>query len=120
MGDRGPVMVSVEYRVQETHRRSFKKALLKLANERRRDGAYAWGLFEDIAEPGRYLETFLLESWFEHLRQHERVTNADRLLQERIHPLLLTPPTVTHYIASELDDKRQPTFSISLPNPDSA
>ena len=33
-------------------------ALEKLAYERRRDGADAWGVFEDTAEKGRFLETF--------------------------------------------------------------
>ena len=45
---------------------------------RRRDGAIRWGLFEDAATPGRYIETFVVESWAEHLRQHERVTISDR------------------------------------------
>jgi hypothetical protein len=97
-GDQGPVLVSVEYRVKPTHRTAFLTALDRLAHERRRDGAYAWGLFEDTAEQGLYLETFLLESWFEHLRQHERVTNADRVLQDRIQHLLETTPTVRHFV----------------------
>ncbi len=40
------------------------------ARERRRDGAYDWGIFEDPAEEGRFIETFLTDSWLEHLRQH--------------------------------------------------
>ena len=69
-------------------------------SERRRDGAYAWDIFEDTASPGRMVETFLVESWMEHLRQHERVTNADRVLQERIENLLLRPATVTHFVSA--------------------
>ena len=34
----------------------------------RRDGAYAWGVFEDAADESRMVETFLVESWLEHLR----------------------------------------------------
>lgn len=98
--DEGPVLVTVEYRVVVQHRAAFLATLEHLSAERRRDGAYAWGLFEDTGQPGRYLETFLVESWLEHLRQHERVTNADRVLEERLRGLLCEPPKVTHLITA--------------------
>lgn len=98
--DAGPVLVTVEYRIMETERQAFLRALDLLSHERGRDGAYAWGLFEDAAEPGRFLETFLVESWLEHLRQHKRVTNADRVLQQQVHRLLKGPPTTAHLIAA--------------------
>ena len=99
--DRGPVLVTVEYRIQAGDRKSFLAALKKLAHERRRDGAYAWGVFEDSAEEGRFLETFLVESWLEHLRQHQRVTKADRILQSAVHRYHVEgAPKVTHFIAA--------------------
>ena len=97
----GPVMVMIEYRIAVKDGRSFLDALERVAAERRRDGAFAWGVFEDAAEPGRFVETFLVESWLEHLRQHERVTKADRLLQERVHRFLLQPEKVTHLVSAE-------------------
>jgi MFS family permease len=101
--DRGPVLVTVEYRIDPQDREPFLAALEELGRERRRDGAYAWGVFEDAAVEGRMLETFLVESWLEHLRQHERVTNADRVLQDAVHRFHTDgTPTVTHLIASEL------------------
>jgi MFS family permease len=100
--DRGPVLVTVEYHVDSQNRDPFLAALDKLARERRRDGAYAWGIFEDAATEGRFLETFLLDSWLDHLRQHERVTNADRVLQEAVHRFQTEgAPKVTHFIAAE-------------------
>jgi hypothetical protein len=99
--DRGPVLVTVEYRIQPENREAFLAALERLGYERRRDGAYAWNVFEDAAEEGRFLETFLVESWLEHLRQHERVTNADRMLQTMVHRYHLAgSPKVTHFIAA--------------------
>jgi quinol monooxygenase YgiN len=99
--DRGPVLVTVEYRIDPKDREPFLAALDKLAMVRRRDGAYAWGVFEDAADEGRMVETFLVESWLEHLRQHERVTNADRVLQDAVHRFHISgDPKVTHLIAS--------------------
>jgi len=98
--DEGPVLVTVEYRLTNLqNREGFLVALRPLRRERLRDGAYAWGVYEDSAEPGRFLETFLVDSWLEHLRQHERVTNADIILQKQLHELLQAEPKVTHYIA---------------------
>jgi MFS family permease len=99
-GDAGPVLVTVEYRVEEAQREAFLDALQRLSGERSRDGAYRWGVFEDAAESGRFVETFLVASWHEHLRQHERVTNADRVLQEEVHRLVDGTPKVTHLIAT--------------------
>jgi predicted MFS family arabinose efflux permease len=97
--DAGPVLVTVEYRVGASAREGFLRAMVGLSHERHRDGAYDWGIFEDVAQPGRFLETFLVESWLEHLRQHERVTNTDRVLQEQIQGFVTGTPTVTHFIA---------------------
>jgi MFS family permease len=99
--DRGPVLVTVEYRIDSKDRDAFLIALGKLARERRRDGAYAWRVFEDIAEEGRFVETFLVDSWVEHLRQHERVTQADRELQELVNRFQIDgAPKVTHLIVA--------------------
>jgi quinol monooxygenase YgiN len=101
-GDRGPVLVTVDYRIDPAERAQFLAALDRLGQERRRDGAYRWGVFEDAADPARFVETFLVESWLEHLRQHERVTHADRVLQREVQRFNLEgEPKVTHMIAAE-------------------
>jgi quinol monooxygenase YgiN len=100
-GDAGPVLVTVEYRVEPSKRSLFLRALAELARERKRDGAYDWGIFEDAAEPGRFTETFLVESWVEHLRQHERVTKADQIIQRRVRHLLGADPVVKHFISAD-------------------
>jgi MFS family permease len=100
--DRGPVLVTIEYRIDPRERKPFLTALDHLAQERRRDGAYAWGIFEDAAEEGRFVETFLVASWLEHLRQHQRVTNADRILQDAVNNFHAAgAPKVTHFVAPE-------------------
>jgi hypothetical protein len=77
----------------------------ELGYERRRSGAYGWGVFEDSASEGRMVETFLVESWLEHLRQHERVTKADRTLQDLVNHFQTegTEPKITHFIGRERD-----------------
>ncbi len=82
--DRGPVMIQIEYRVALENRAAFLKAIAHLSYERRRDGAYAWGIVEDSANPTLMLEWFQVESWAEHLRQHQRVSKADADIQEEV------------------------------------
>ena len=67
------------------------------------EGALQWGMFRDVAEIGHYVETFIVESWIEHLRQHERVTVTDRALEERVHAFHKggTRPKVSHFIYAE-------------------
>jgi len=86
--DEGPVLVTVEYRVDPADVEAFVSAMEALERMRRRDGAIRWGLFRDTADPWRWLETFVVESWIEHLRQHERVTMSDRAVQDRVYALV--------------------------------
>ncbi|WP_017168642.1 MFS transporter, partial [Xanthomonas phaseoli] len=98
--DRGPVLVTVEYRIAAEARVMFLQLMTQLGNARRRDGAVVWGIAEDAATPGVQLEYFLVASWLEHLRQHERVTGDDRQLQEQIRALHHgeRAPVVRHFV----------------------
>jgi MFS family permease len=99
--DRGPVLITVEYRVDTADRASFLAALHSFSSERRRDGAYGWGVTEDAAEPTIFLEWFFVESWAEHLRQHRRVSKADADLQQEVRRYHRgdEPPKVRHLLA---------------------
>jgi hypothetical protein len=65
-------------------------------------------VFRDTSDPMRYLETFLVESWAEHLRQHERVTMADRAIEDRVRAFSAdgAPPMVTHLVLVRDDPER--------------
>ncbi|HEX2525694.1 MAG TPA: MFS transporter [Geminicoccus sp.] len=104
--DRGPVMILIEYRIRRENRAAFLHAIHRLAEERRRDGAYGWGITEDAAEPERLVEWFMVESWAEHLRQHRRVSKADADLQQDVLQFHLGPerPVVRHFLA--IDPRR--------------
>ncbi len=80
--DAGPVLIMVEYTVDPGRAQNFVLAMRAVRKQRLRDGAYRWGLYNDAAAPSRFVETFVVESWAEHLRQHGRVTVADRDVEE--------------------------------------
>jgi MFS family permease len=102
-GDPGPVLVTVEYEIDPADTAAFSRAMQQLGRIRLRDAALRWGLWEDTARPGRFLESFVVESWLEHLRQHERVTAADRAVQQTAHAFHRgsEPPRVTHFLHAE-------------------
>jgi MFS family permease len=100
--EQGPVLVTVEYVIDPERGADFAHAMKDVERIRRRDGAIQWGLFEDTSTPGRYLESFLVESWGEHLRQHARVTVADREVERRAYDFhrLAQAPKITHWLAA--------------------
>ena len=99
--DSGPVMVTIEYRVQPGKRAEFIAAMQSVREMRRRNGAYFWELFHDSADPSRFNECFMDESWVEHLRQHERVSVADREIQQRAKAFMVegTATKSSHWLA---------------------
>jgi len=99
--ERGPVLVSVQYQVDPERTAEFAAAMREVRRIRLRDGAFDWGLFADAEAPHRYVEVFLVRSWLEHLRQHERqtVTDLDVLKQARAFHIGEKPPVVRHLIA---------------------
>jgi MFS family permease len=98
----GPVLVTVDYEIQPDAAPGFLRAMVQVEQERRRDGAYLWNLFADLEHPGHYHEHFLLPSWVDHLRQHERVTHADRESESAARAFHQGPdgPVVRHYVTA--------------------
>jgi quinol monooxygenase YgiN len=94
------VLVLIRYRVDPARAEEFAAAMREMGRVRRRDGAYRWGLFEDVANPGCFVETFVVRSWAEHLRQHERFTAEDLQVRDLVRTFHIgdDPPRVSHYI----------------------
>jgi MFS family permease len=105
--ERGPVLVTVEYRINPARAGEFQDAICPLRAARLRDGAFRWDLFQDAADPARIVEVFLVESWVEHLRQHERVTVDDRQVEEAVRAFQVggAPPVVKHHIAGHFQGR---------------
>ena len=95
-----PVLVTIRYRVQPDKRSEFVAAMQDVRKMRRRNGAYFWQLFHDSEEPTHFVETFMDESWMEHLRQHERASVADREIQRRAKQYLVEGTTTksSHFL----------------------
>jgi MFS family permease len=102
--EQGPVLVQIEYWIDPNQAREFRRVMRDLRRVRRRDGASRWALFRDPAEPGRFVESFLVETWAEHLRQHARATESDRDVEERIRAFHIgvEQPAITHLIAERV------------------
>jgi len=98
----GPVLVTVTYEVPGDDVHEFAESMRLVERHRRRTGAYRWGLFRDLASPHTFVETFVVESWGEHLRQHRRTTvNADDRYLDPVRRYLSSssPVVVAHYLS---------------------
>lgn len=103
----GPVLVTIEYRIDPGDWHEFGIALRKLRRARLRGGAFRWAVFVDLENPEIYHETFLVESWLEHLRQHERQTVADREIEHKAYSFNKGNgrPKVAHLLAKPLPEE---------------
>jgi predicted MFS family arabinose efflux permease len=105
--DQGPIFVTVEYRVDPEDRAPFLAAMREIGLERKRDGAYAWNVFEDTADVGRVVEGFLIQTFLELRHLRARVTNADRMIEQAAHHYLKEPPKVTFSVAPKRSRQRR-------------
>lgn len=106
-GDAGPVIVTVDYIVPGAARAAFAPLIAALRESRLRDGGYDWRLTEALEAPGVLRESFAVASWLDHLRQHDRVTGAEREIQAAIAALLgdASPPVVRHHLPAAITSK---------------
>ena len=100
----GPVLVTVEYMIDPARTDEFLGVMEESRRNRLRHGMLSWGLYRDAADPRRYSEHFVDESWVEHLRHFERMTAFDIALRERRFSFHVgeSPPRVTRYIGQAL------------------
>jgi MFS family permease len=102
--DEGPVLVMSTFSVPPANAEDFIAAMKRVQASRRRTGAIRWSLYRDAADPQRFVETFLVPSWDEHLRQHrERLTATDQDTETAARGLAIGPPDVAHLLRSRLE-----------------
>ncbi|EDY19468.1 protein of unknown function DUF894 DitE [Chthoniobacter flavus Ellin428] len=105
--DDGPVLITVDYQIDPAQAREFRAAMRALRRTRLRDGAFRSSLFHDLDHPAHFRETFLVGSWAEHLRQHERATVEDKRIEEAVTAFHRgdEPPRVRHFLMTNLRDR---------------
>ncbi|MEA2180796.1 MAG: hypothetical protein QOG77_4093 [Solirubrobacteraceae bacterium] len=99
----GPILVTVEWRVRDDAVAMFVEAMRAVGRARRRTGASRWELFRDTEDPAVFLETFVVETWQEHLRQHlERQTAVEQQVEAVARRYLAEdgPPRVRHLVSA--------------------
>jgi MFS family permease len=101
----GPVLITVTYQVPEQNAVAFAEAMRTVGRSRRRTGALRWELFRDASDPAKFVESYLVGTWAEHLRQHEhRLTGADRRIEEEALRYTVGQPEVAHLFPPPASD----------------
>ncbi len=106
--DDGPILVTIEYHIDPPDAVAFRAAMFLLRETRLRDGAFRCSVFVDLEDATLYRETFLVGSWAEHLRQHERATVEDQRIEQAVIAFHRSPepPVVRHLVMTSLREKR--------------
>jgi quinol monooxygenase YgiN len=99
--DEGPVMVTLTYQIDPARADEFAEVMQRTRRARLRQGALSWGLFRDVAVPGRYVEYFVDENWLEHQRRLERFSAFDAGLREQRMAFHIgpEPPELRRYVS---------------------
>ncbi|WAS90682.1 MFS transporter [Nannocystis punicea] len=114
----GPVLIVRRHRVPANHRAEFLQLCRELEHLRRRDGASDWSIYEDLATPDLFVETFALGAWSEHLRQHGRAVVSDQPLLARLAAVSEDAGVVHLVDARALAAARTRGAHLHAPNPE--
>ena len=80
----GPVVISIDYRIQADDVAKFLSVMNERRRVRRRDGARHWTLLRDLADPEVWVERYHTPTWVDYVRYNQRLTQADAAISERI------------------------------------
>ncbi len=93
-GRSGPLVVEIEYRVDQENARAFHNVMQDVQLSRQRNGAYGWSVARDIADPELWTERYHCPTWLDYLRQRNRSTQSERALHQRAMAFHLGPDPV--------------------------
>lgn len=83
----GPIMVMVDYEIDQKDVDAFLGAMTERRRVRIRDGARQWALLRDLENPRIWTETYHVPTWVEYVRHNTRRTKADADINERLRSL---------------------------------
>jgi MFS family permease len=98
--DRGPAIAIIEYQIDPKDSAAFLALMQDIGLERKRDGGYAWNVYEDPDQPGKIIETFLIHSVLELKYRQTRLTMADEAIEIRADAFLKAPQVARYLVAS--------------------
>ena len=90
----GPIVVTIEYRIDERDVPAFLTAMAERRRVRIRDGARHWSLLRDLGEADLWMERYNVATWVEYVRHNQRRTQADAATSERLMTLHKGPEPV--------------------------
>jgi predicted MFS family arabinose efflux permease len=93
-GRSGPLVVEIEYRVDQDNARAFHGVMQEVQLSRQRNGAYGWSIARDIADPELWTERYHCPTWLDYLRQRNRPTQSERALHQRAQAFHIGPDPV--------------------------
>jgi MFS family permease len=99
--DQGPILVIIEYTIDPSDSSAFLTVMQDISLERRRDGAYAWHIFEDPNQPGKMVETYLVHSVLELRYRQARLTMADQMIEDGVNQFLKAPAGTRYLLAPQ-------------------
>jgi hypothetical protein len=90
----GPVVVEIEYRIEQAQARVFYDIMQQVQLNRQRNGAYGWSIARDVADPELWTERYHCPTWHDYLRQRMRPTDAERAVQRSATDMHMGPEPV--------------------------
>jgi MFS family permease len=97
----GPVQVRILRHAAPGREAELVAAVASVEKLRRRTGAIGWSCWRDAEDPARVVEEFLVASWEDHQRQHERITVRDRARLDAIAACTDREPVAEHWVLAD-------------------
>jgi MFS family permease len=83
----GPVVITVEYLIDESDVEEFLGRMNERRRMRRRDGARNWRLLRDLSDPQLWIERYETPTWLDYIRLNNRATQDDASVPTRLREL---------------------------------